>query len=799
MQELPRGVRPGLVVRARGEVWMVVSATAHADCALVTLAGHEASNCGRRTRLIAPFDELLAEGASVPRRQHRVRLGSAVLAAAARSTASDGLWTVDGGFDVLPWQLAPALSVVGGATRLLLADAVGLGKTIQAGLLLAETLARGWVERALILTPAGLREPWADELVSRFGLNVSVLDHDRVRRLSANLPAAANAWSTTPIVVSSIDLVKRPDVRAAVEQRPLDLLIVDEAHHVTPGTDRGSVVERLARRTPWLVLASATPHTGDRRAFRFLLGLGRVGAREPRMTIFRRTRRDVGLDARRRTTVLRIAPTPDEERLHASIRRYATAMHRGPHASHQGIHLVSQVVARRATSSAIAVERTLARRLALVSGTTMPMEPRQDRLPWDEADEDADLHDEWLGVSGLGDRDGECAWLRELVALARVAARRPSKLASLARLLRRTDEPVIVFSEFRDTLDACLPWVAPFASVALLHGGMDVAARHHAVADFTSGRARLLLATDVAGEGLNLQARCRLAVTLEWPWSPQRIEQRTGRVDRIGQLRRVHVILLTGRGTFEDRVVAHLLQRAARARQDFRDQVPGLGRAVEAGVFSDEADGPSELSHAEDRGDTKDTRPPRRAHAAVDPAARSEAARLEGRRRLLQQFESTPAIAGWAYPSRRVGATKVAVIFEVTAVGPTGRVDARSVTAVEVTLARTVVSRREWRWLCRALAGCQPVLSAVLGAAPLVSVPPDIVQRLDALLELASRCEAPRVQPSLFDRRAVRAAAIGREANRRLAEHLRHKARAFARDASGTTVVPRLLAVLPFA
>ena len=264
------------------------------------------------------------------------------------------------------WLLAkfPALAVLGGTTRLLLADAVGLGKTIQAGLVLAETVARGWVERALILTPAALREGWADELERRFGLSALVLDHERLRRLRTGLPRAVNPWADAPIVVSSIDLVKRVEVRAAVEDSLLDLLIVDEAHHVTPATDRGALVERLARRTPWLVLASATPHTGDRGRFRYLLDLGRVGPREPRMRAFRRSRLDVGIRSVRRVHVLRVATTPAEARLQSAIREYAQAVARE---AAPGIRLVGEVVARRATSSALAVERTLARRLALLS------------------------------------------------------------------------------------------------------------------------------------------------------------------------------------------------------------------------------------------------------------------------------------------------------------------------------------------------------------------------------------------------------------------------------------------------
>jgi superfamily II DNA or RNA helicase len=784
VQKLPHGVHPGIVVFARGEAWMVVRATPYTDCALVTLAGHQPSNHGRRIRLLTPFDELVVIEDDQPRRQRRSALISTVLSCAARSAAPDQLWTaVDGRIEVLPWQLAPALAVLGGTTRLLLADAVGLGKTIQAGLVLAETLARGWVERALILTPAALRDAWSEELERRFGLTTLVLDHERLRRLRTGLPRAANPWANAPIVVSSIDLVKRVEIRAAAEDCPLDLLIVDEAHHVTPGTDRGALVERLARRTPWLVLASATPHTGDRGRFRYLLDLGRAGAGEPRMRVFRRSRLDVGIGSVRRVHILRVATTSAEARLQAAIREYAQAIARE---AAPGIRLVGEVVARRATSSALAVERTLARRLALLSREPVEAEPRQERLPWAEVDEeDAEIPDAWLGTAALADDQRERAWLGRLLALAAEARPFPSKLACLARFLRRAGEPAIVFTEFRDTLEACVPWVAPVGDVACLHGGMDVVERARAIAAFVNGPATVLLATDVAGEGLNLQERCRLVVTLEWPWTPQRLEQRIGRVDRIGQRRRVHAVHLTSRGTFEDHVVARLLQRASRAREDLEGESPAaMARAVEAAVF-DEAGGSTWMVL------------PRRAAATPDRAAVAEAARVADRRRLLGRLRAGSPVSGWASASRRWRATRVAVVFELASIGPTGQLDARTLAAVEVTLACQPASRREWRRLCRFLAVHPPVRAAAASLTPDGTPPHGVAARLEALIDAAVSHEPRRVQASLFDRRAIQHSSPGRDAADRLLEHLRHKAGRFHSGPPSASVVARMLAVLP--
>jgi superfamily II DNA/RNA helicase len=155
--------------------------------------------------------------------------------------------------------------------------------------------------------------------------------------------------------------------------------------------------------------------------------------------------------------------------------------------------------------------------------------------------------------------------LRDLAAAAARAARRESKLIVLARLLRRAGEPAIVFTEYRDTLRHVA--AALGVPALLLHGGMTRNERLAAVDRFTSGAGRLLLATDAAGEGLNLHQSCRLVINLELPWSPVRLEQRIGRVDRIGQRRRVHVVQLIARDSAELRVLSRLQVRVDRMRR----------------------------------------------------------------------------------------------------------------------------------------------------------------------------------------------------------------------------------------
>ena len=151
--------------------------------------------------------------------------------------------------DLLPHQLEPALAVVRGrGSRVLLADDVGLGKTIQAGLIVAELQARGQADRVLVVTPSGLRDQWRAELADRFAIAAAVVDFREIRRRSLTVPVGLNPWITTPIAITSIDYVKRPEVLQSVRACRWDVVVVDEAHGAGRDSDRLAAVSALAAR-----------------------------------------------------------------------------------------------------------------------------------------------------------------------------------------------------------------------------------------------------------------------------------------------------------------------------------------------------------------------------------------------------------------------------------------------------------------------------------------------------------------------------------------------------------------------
>ena len=556
----------GSRVRVRGRRWTVRDVTRSIDGAALRL--QEIGRSGALT-LLTPFDrpqridvDPRPRTVSVRRWLHELDrallklhpFGS--LRAASRAPIR-----------LLPYQLEPALAVLrDGATRLLLADGVGLGKTIQAGLLLLELAERHESFRAIVLTPAGLREQWRAELSERCALTPVLADTGWLKAMAAERPRDVNPWSLPGIYIASHDLVKRPEVLRPLEDVLWDVVVIDEAHAAASGTDRRVAVDAIAVRSRCVMLLTATPHSGRPTE---LDALCRIGGDEP-IVMFQRSRADVGAGAPRKTTVLTVVPSQSERRMHALVGRYSRRV--WEEAGRRGddrARLVSIVLRKRALSSAGSLYASVERRLALLSGRSeepgqlsLPLDPERDEDPLDD-----DTPAAVLAVPGLGDAKRERRWLSAIAEAARLAATNERKTSFLLRLLarsgRRLGESSIVFTEYRDTLARLEQRLkAAGHAITVLHGALSPADRRRVQLAFND-RGGILLATDAASEGLNLHERCRLVIHYELPWSPSRLEQRAGRVDRFGQSRRVHELALVAADTAEGLVLAPLFGRRA--------------------------------------------------------------------------------------------------------------------------------------------------------------------------------------------------------------------------------------------
>jgi hypothetical protein len=394
---------------------------------------------------------------------------------------------------------------------------------------------------------------------------------------------------------------------------------------------------------------------------------------------------------------------------------------------------------------------------------------RQADLPWLEGS-DEDQSPAAIAAGPLADRTAELIWLDRLLARAAAVGDGWSKAAHLERLFCRLDEPAVVFSEYRDTILKLQARFESLASVAVLHGGLSGRERRESLHRFASGAARLLFATDAAGEGLNLQARCRLVVNVELPWNPLRLEQRVGRVDRLGQARRVHALNLFHPESYEDTVRMHLQARIARLGAALHGH--DVERAIEAALFGGSG------NDAVVPGLRTEPVRAQPADAVAGVALQRKAAALaEGSR---HSVVAPPTLC--ARP-RRV-ASEWMLLFDVRFRDRTGHVIGRDLLPIVVTLHRRLrVAKRDGCAFARALAENDLVAAALrarvaarldTNAQSATTFGARVMARARAIGRRLDATRLPTVQHSLFDRRAEQQACERAFARDALRNHLAH-------------------------
>jgi len=568
-QRMPLGV----TVVCRGFPWRVARVEITDGVAAIDVH-RAAADAPPLSTFLSPFDRLAACG-EVPgwRQASRHRLRHVI-------AALDGAWPDAPLASVAsatsaPWphQLVPALAMTQGrGTRILLADEVGLGKTMAAGLAIAELIARGLAARVLLLTPAGLRDQWRTELAHHLRMAAEVVDARVLANLVRDVPADRSPWLGSGCRILSLDFAKQPAVLRSLAQEIWDALVIDEAHTVSGDSQRAAAARALALRSRFVLLLTATPHNGMPQSFRKLVSLGLHGDRDPIVWV-RRGRIDLGFNQARKTRTWRLHSTAAEIDVQRALHAYAARVDNGrrPEA-----RLAMIVLKKRALSSPDALLCSLRRRLECLTGRDVPALSTAS-LPFDagESDDGDDVQPAALAARGFADHNSELDALRALAALADKARHNATKYGLLDRIVSRTTEPAIVFTEYRDTLHAVAARLSLRTSVAVIHGGLDRVGRGDAIRRFTRGDARILVATDAAAEGLNLQARCRFVIHLDLPWAPATLAQRVGRVDRIGQSREVRVWHLASAGGHEEAVVSALAKRLRRIHHEIGGAFPG--------------------------------------------------------------------------------------------------------------------------------------------------------------------------------------------------------------------------------
>ena len=531
------------------------------------------------------------------------------------SSASDGhvlLAPMESNVIPLPHQIhALSRAISGDRVRYLLADEVGLGKTIEAGLVMRELKLRGLVRRTLVVAPKSLAMQWVAEMDTHFNESFSLVnpgDLDALERLErpgqyvsgeTDHTSDYNPWMRFPQAIVTLDAVKpltrrrgwsKEKIQAynrnryeRLVQGQWDLIVVDESHRMGGSTDqvaRYKLGQGLAEAAPYLLLLSATPHQGKSDAFQRLMSLLDPMAfpdlesvtrdRVSDFVIRTEKRKAVTADGkplfRPRTTQTRgvdLEKNPAQVALYNAVTDYVkegynrAVKDRKPH-----IGFLMVLLQRIVTSSSHAIRCTLERRLQALENLRETHTLLSEEELEDFTDLDGQMQLDLLVEVDEQGRTSEMAEVNALLDLARVAemAGPDIKTEALMNLIfqlqgEENDDQLklLIFTEFVPT-QAMLRIFLEERGIpcVILNGSMSMDERRIAQRDFRDS-ARILIATDAGGEGLNLQF-CHVVVNYDLPWNPMRIEQRIGRVDRIGQSKIVRAINFVYENSVEGRV-----------------------------------------------------------------------------------------------------------------------------------------------------------------------------------------------------------------------------------------------------
>ncbi|MDA1409790.1 RNA polymerase-associated protein RapA [Pseudomonas aeruginosa] len=508
------------------------------------------------------------------------------------------------GVSIQDFQLDPLVRAIDMArVNLLIADDVGLGKTIEAGLVIQEMLLRHRARSVLIVCPASLQEKWRLEMLEKFGLDFRIVDSEYIRELRRERGIHANPWVSFPRLITSMDWAKMGDGLRAFRDilpphigypRKFDMLVVDEAHNVAPSASAQYAIE--SQRTRFIrmiaphfqhhLFLTATPHNGYTESFTSLLELlddqrfarnimPETFEKQLAQVMIRRLKSEITdkdgrpIYAKRRLEAFAIDYTAKEREIHRKLQAFCASREAAADdgSGATGISFVNQLLRKRLFSSPAAFAVTLAKHEATLEsgGNRKERNDLSERIllkAIQRAEEDYADDAEVESAQGEAVEEAsrrmrpltaeERLLFDDLLDWAQQAMHRPDSKANA--LLAWIDERlktdgewngkrVILFTEYRTTLD----WLHQILAshdlggdrLMTLHGGMDHDDRERVKAAFQAAPdvspVRILLATDAASEGIDLQNHCNYLIHLEIPYNPNVMEQRNGRIDRHGQ------------------------------------------------------------------------------------------------------------------------------------------------------------------------------------------------------------------------------------------------------------------------
>jgi superfamily II DNA or RNA helicase len=636
-------LRPGIRVRARGLIWDVIAVERGTGCECLDLRCAEGDMAGLEWQLYMPPDRVECVDESFDSEHpaplalwhlmHRAHVLNALPGATSFVVRDPGRIRVE------PYQLVPLMRALDmPRPRLLLADGVGLGKTIQAGLIAAELIARRRAHRILIVTPSGpLLRQWEQETRLRFGLRFTLITSAaelwEVRRAHE---LGANPFDAVSLCITALDFAKQDHVLEELERSAWDLVIIDEAHHCIgysqmsrENTDRRRLAEVLARRSDGLVLVTATPHDGHDAHFASLIalldpslvdGAGGFVGRDYRHHVIRRMKSHIrdpltGAPLFRRRHVLHVkVDVAGEEHqtvrdFHRALAAFVVPRLRRRAGADDALAFVSLLKRSVSTVSAcLATLQVVLERLGrLEAGDVRTKAARLERMralrAWrrrtarfgtlgtaDEANQQA-LEVESMAESLRLEPNSEPARLIQLGLAAEANDPKLSAIVLEVRLIRlrhkRTN--ILIYTEYADSQVAAaraLRLAHGIEGAVLSIGGQDdEQARAAAAQRFAEHDGLILISTDSLAEGLNLHRHCFHLIHLDLPYNPNRLEQRNGRIDRYGQQCEPEIRYLYIPGTFEESLLLHLIAKYENARSALDVMPDTLGVTASSGAY----------------------------------------------------------------------------------------------------------------------------------------------------------------------------------------------------------------------
>jgi len=535
------------------------------------------------------------------------------------------------------YQLVPLIMAMDmPKVRILIADDVGLGKTIEAGLIIKELLARNRAKRVLVVCPANLREQWKNSMDYFFHLDPKIISTRHRREMERQLPPGANPWEFYDFLITSIDYVKKDPIRSYVFEQKWDIVIVDEAHNgVKPhqmqrsqkvDMERYEFVRDLSKQCQHLLLLTATPHNGYSDCYGSLFGFldteliagpihePRVIKDRARAHVVQRRRKDV-IDwikasggravpfPERDQREVAILPSDQQKEAITKIESFtrhlsSIAMEEGQKHNRLMAGWTVMHFHKRALSSPAALVCSLQNRIKKInaqdkeedSGLTLAEakavaldEDPGEKLTEEEASDKLDK--EFIGDENI--RNQELKLLEDALESAKkITPSRDMKLRWLKEHVverLKTKPKMIIFTKYKDTqdyLEKQLGSDKDFSGTKIItiYGEMGESTRTEKFYEFEDARKAIMIATDCISEGIDLQYLSSQLIHYEIPWNPNRLEQRNGRIDRYGQKdKEVYIRILYMEDPLDAAILKVLVKKAERIRKDYGFSPPFFG------------------------------------------------------------------------------------------------------------------------------------------------------------------------------------------------------------------------------